>query len=158
VETISSKHILHSNRRRISVSLFLDTFCSSSSSTRCRRYLFSSKSEFFLWCEERQLPILSFYGLHFLYTGLSSNKRWVGFRLERHLRVRGMVAVPYLARARSSERGSGGCTFRSLWRTRTVLHSSGCTTEGRVRATPKNALRTLQCRPCVVDNLDDASG
>jgi len=33
-----------------------------------------------------------------------------------------------------------------------------CTTELRVRATSKNTLGALQCRPCVVDNLDDTSG
>lgn len=95
-------------------------------------------------------------GRIFLYTGLSSNKRSVDLRLERHLRVRGLV--PDLALTHSTERGSGGLTFRFVWRTRTVLHSGGCTTKGGVRATPKNALRALQRGPRVVNNLDDAPG
>ena len=96
-------------------------------------------------------------GRIFLYTGLSSNKRSVDLRLERHLRVRGGL-VPNLTLARSTERGSGGLTFRSGWTWCTVLHSGGCTTKGSVRATPKNALRALQRGPCVVNNLDDAPG
>ena len=103
------------------------------------------------------LPYSPCMGRIFLYTGLSSNKRSVDLRLERHLRVRGLV--PVLTLARSTERGrSGGCTSRFQWRTRTVLHSGGCTTKGSVRATPKNALRALQRGPRVVNNLDDAPG